>query len=435
MTVRIGKLALSVLLGLTIFLTGCQTSGQVTEVFQVPEGYRAVCWGDNAFMAVGTGGRIVRIHTDGSTQQLPNQSFGTLHDIAYKNGQYVVVGDGGLIAVAGPSGGFNKVESGTKNALLSVAVYGHMYVAVGCNGTVLTSTDGLKWTPLSVGVQNHFISVSAAGDTCLAVTREGQVLRMTGPSEWTVIDYNETHKNLATLVHMRGIASVSDRYYILATALDNEDMPVVFSTTKGELYTELNLERINDTLSGEFWPIRPNDALLFGDQVLVGADGGKLLTITDCSQCTKLSTTGDYNINGMASSPSGDVVVVGDGFKFNILDNGTVRMYSIKAPQALEDQKNGALIIDVRTAEEYIKGHIPGALHLPLSELADNLEKLVPDKNTKLIFYCAVGGRSEQAVQKAAELGYTRVYNLGGLESGDWPYSLETGEAGVFKAP
>ena len=433
MTMRFCKLMLPILIGLTLILTGCLPPKTETaaKTLEVSEGYRAVCWGDTAFMAVGTAGRIDRIKDDGAGgvafTTLSAPAAGTWHGIAYANGRYVVVGDGGVIAVAGADGVFTQAESDSENALLSVAAYGSNFVAVGRKGTVLTSSDGKTWAAVSVGVHNDFLSVASDGKTCMAVTYEGQVLIFKSLTDWEVLDYNEVYKTLGTLVHMRAVSRVGNGYFVMGNVLDNDNKPAVFSTETGELFTELNLDRINDTLSGEFWPVRPNTAAMCGDQVLLAADGGKLLTLTDCSQCTKLTVVWEHNINGMAVDPLGNTLLVGDTFATELLEQSSVRMYDIKAEQALADQQNGGVIIDVRTAEEFAEGHIPDAVHLPVGEVAEKLAEVVPDKDTKLIFYCSVGGRSQTALETAIELGYTRVYNLGGLEKGVWPYEMETG--------
>ena len=81
---------------------------------------------------------------------------------------------------------------------------------------------------------------------------------------------------------------------------------------------------------------------------------------------------------------------------------------------------DGAIIIDVRTIDEYNREHIPNAVNIPL----DQIENITYDKNTKIIVHCQTGIRSEEAVKKLANLGYTSLYNLdGGLLN--WGGTLE----------
>lgn len=75
-----------------------------------------------------------------------------------------------------------------------------------------------------------------------------------------------------------------------------------------------------------------------------------------------------------------------------------------------------AVLLDVRTEEEYLMGHIPGSRNIPLHAI-DNVEDMVENKNTKLYVYCRSGARSRQAVGMLEELGYINAVNIGGIVS------------------
>ena len=77
-------------------------------------------------------------------------------------------------------------------------------------------------------------------------------------------------------------------------------------------------------------------------------------------------------------------------------------------------------LVDVRTAEEYEGEHIEGAILIPVDELADRAEGELGDKGAPVFVYCRSGGRSANAAEILAGLGYTSVYDLGGII--DWPY-------------
>ena len=79
-------------------------------------------------------------------------------------------------------------------------------------------------------------------------------------------------------------------------------------------------------------------------------------------------------------------------------------------------QTEGALLLDVRTPEEYRQGHIPGSRNLPLQQL-HNITTLAEKKNTALYVYCRSGSRSRQARAQLRRWGYTNVYDLGGIVS------------------
>jgi len=80
----------------------------------------------------------------------------------------------------------------------------------------------------------------------------------------------------------------------------------------------------------------------------------------------------------------------------------------------------GVTLLDVRTQEEFDSGHIEGAQLLPYDEIAQRADELPADKDGTIIVYCRSGRRSALAGQTLLALGYTSVYDLGGIQS--WPY-------------
>ena len=87
------------------------------------------------------------------------------------------------------------------------------------------------------------------------------------------------------------------------------------------------------------------------------------------------------------------------------------------------DTTNGYILLDTRTREEYDQSHIPGALLIPHTEIAERAEEELPDKDQVILVYCRSGNRSKQASEVLAELGYTNVKEFGGINS--WPYEVE----------
>ena len=84
--------------------------------------------------------------------------------------------------------------------------------------------------------------------------------------------------------------------------------------------------------------------------------------------------------------------------------------------------KGGVIIVDVRTQAEYDSGHIPGAILLPNETIGSSRPAQLPDLNAEILVYCRSGARSRAASQKLAALGYTAVYDFGGILS--WPYEV-----------
>jgi len=80
------------------------------------------------------------------------------------------------------------------------------------------------------------------------------------------------------------------------------------------------------------------------------------------------------------------------------------------AAQALE----GAVWIDVREADEWQEGHLPGAVHIPRGFLESRVEGVAPDKGTQVVVYCASAARSAFAAKTLEGLGYEHVHSLAG---------------------
>lgn len=93
-----------------------------------------------------------------------------------------------------------------------------------------------------------------------------------------------------------------------------------------------------------------------------------------------------------------------------------------EARQIMDTEKD-YLILDVRTQEEYDQAHIPGAMLIPHTEIAEQAERTLTDKDRLLLVYCRSGRRSKLAAETLVELGYTNIREFGGII--DWPYEVE----------
>ena len=83
------------------------------------------------------------------------------------------------------------------------------------------------------------------------------------------------------------------------------------------------------------------------------------------------------------------------------------------------------IILDVREQDEYDSGHIPGAVLLPVGTIdEDTAAEVIPEKDSTVLVYCRSGNRSKTASSALAELGYTNIYEFGGINT--WPYETES---------
>ena len=100
------------------------------------------------------------------------------------------------------------------------------------------------------------------------------------------------------------------------------------------------------------------------------------------------------------------------------------RKVSHKEAQEIMATQAQSITIDVRSQEEYNQGHIPGAQLLPLDEIAKKAESVLGDKGQTILVYCRSGARSEAAAKQLVGMGYSKVYDFGGVA--DWPGGLHT---------
>ncbi len=93
-----------------------------------------------------------------------------------------------------------------------------------------------------------------------------------------------------------------------------------------------------------------------------------------------------------------------------------------RAKEMMDTQQ--VLVLDVREQAEYDSGHIPGALLLPVGTIEeDTAAAVIPEKDTVVLIYCRSGNRSKTAAAALAALGYSHVYEFGGINT--WPYGTE----------
>ncbi len=82
------------------------------------------------------------------------------------------------------------------------------------------------------------------------------------------------------------------------------------------------------------------------------------------------------------------------------------------------------IILDVREQNEFDAGHISGAVALPVGTISeDSAAAVIPEPDSVVLVYCRSGNRSKKASAALAELGYTNIYEFGGINT--WPYEVE----------
>ena len=89
------------------------------------------------------------------------------------------------------------------------------------------------------------------------------------------------------------------------------------------------------------------------------------------------------------------------------------RVSFVAVEAAREYLRNGALVIDVRSPEEFRREHLPQAINVPLGDLKEGVSRQVKDKSRPLLLHCLSGGRSGIGKGVLKRMGYQHVFNLG----------------------
>ena len=120
----------------------------------------------------------------------------------------------------------------------------------------------------------------------------------------------------------------------------------------------------------------------------------------------------------------GVVILAGCSSKSDKNTENTYKQITPSEAKALMDSEENYIILDVRTEEEFVEGHIEGAILLPDYEIGEKAESMLTDKDQLIFVYCRSGRRSKNAASELAALGYTNIKEFGGII--DWPYGMVT---------
>ena len=102
----------------------------------------------------------------------------------------------------------------------------------------------------------------------------------------------------------------------------------------------------------------------------------------------------------------------------------TYRQISMDEAVTMMAEETGYIILDVRRADEFAAGHIPGAINVANESIGTDEIAELPDKNQLIMVYCRSGRRSKEASEKLVKLGYTNIVEFGGIL--DWKGEIVT---------
>lgn len=158
------------------------------------------------------------------------------------------------------------------------------------------------------------------------------------------------------------------------------------------------------------------------------------LVLTGCAGGDESSVSGaegsasgaESSMSGMDSSASSsDSSAQEQSSNASTVQPGTYTQISQDVAMEMMARDDGHVVVDVRRQDEYEAGHIPGAILIPNESIGTEQPEQLPDLDQVILIYCRSGNRSKQAAQKLADMGYTNIYEFGGINT--WTGEIVTG--------
>jgi len=200
----------------------------------------------------------------------------------------------------------------------------------------------------------------------------------------------------------------------------------------------LSLVLVITSCSNNKTEIIANDTTGIEGRIIEIVDGEYIIirNEVDTSIYYKIDTSEGLNFTkGVNENLNPDHVIAADVFLLNPdkipKEAKLVLLTANKAPDykvidAAEAKKmidaGGVLVVDVRTRTEYNAGYIPDAYNVPLDQIANGFKNVTQKMDDVILVYCQSGNRSKVAARQLTEMGYTNVYDFGGIVN--WPYDI-----------
>ena len=151
---------------------------------------------------------------------------------------------------------------------------------------------------------------------------------------------------------------------------------------------------------------------------------GVLLTVVGCSNNASMQET---TAKETAVSSVATVEKAGESVNTSEAEKraGSYTHIDQETAKKMMETEDGHVIVDVRSKDEYAAGHIPGAICIPNESITNTQPEELSDLDQVILVYCRSGNRSRQASQKLYDMGYTNIFEFGGIN--DWTGETVTG--------
>ncbi|MDR0425486.1 MAG: hypothetical protein LBH39_08585 [Clostridiales Family XIII bacterium] len=296
---------------------GESASGEATAM----NGFQTVAAAEGCFIAAGTGGKIARLDYDNSQMSFGSDVAADLYAVTYYNGMYLAVGERGAITASDADAvEFASRDSGVKADLYAVAGFAGRFFAAGAGGTLLSSDDCVRWEKMDIGLENDIVTMAANHSYLFALTREGHIISSIDGANFSVQDYNTEFEGYNEHKYwFENITSLGETFFITGSIQGYEDVPMVMMSPTGEVWMPRAISEIDDRPSSEFLPLHLGQVGLGGGQLVAPVNGGRLISITDCSSCNVMHRIGSNEIYSLAYTADW-VALAGQDFWFEVIE-------------------------------------------------------------------------------------------------------------------
>jgi hypothetical protein len=276
-------------------------------------GYKAITRYANGFVAVGSEGRIDMISPSGAiigSDIFPGEN---LNCIVSNEKMIIAAGDSGTVLVSYDGDSFRKVESSTDNNINSITIFNKTIIAGADQGEIVLGDTLARFWKTRPGTKGNIVSVSAGRSVCYGVTDEGEIIHSGDGINWEIFDLNQVYRGFYQPGHFTKVLVTDDR--IAVTGFRNDGSPLLMFSSQGRVWTERNLNYLDDNeMEGTLRNV-PNDILYdeAEDQFFIACNKGNLMKLSSCPHCNKLTVLTGEDLTGI-SSVENTLMIVGNNF-------------------------------------------------------------------------------------------------------------------------
>lgn len=372
----------------------------------VRDSYLSACAYKDGFLLAGDGGRLDLVNASGEPTAVNTGTDRALYAVCKCSNGAVAAGEDGTLIFVGENGAV-PINTGITSDLICACEFRGVVIVGGTDGKIFAVTRGGDVKDVYSGT-GSVTGIASNGERCIGVTSDGKAVISENADAWMEFPYDEYYGAAA---EFDGIAAVGTGFF----AYGRDDGRTIAVTTQlGGVWTkrDLNVYGSGRTVSIDGTSI--TCAVSCGMQTVAGLSDGRALVMPECPKCNILRNVSKHKIYAAASNGK-SVIFAGEEYFYKTVDFDILRQQRIRLEKALEMADAGAVIIDVRDENEYAVSRIEKSINIPLYTLEDALSDHFPDKTSPIIFCCRSGAKSMAACSISKAMGYTEIYDLGGI--------------------